>query len=94
VTVFHQNEAKPSLPGNARPYEQARQEKEHRHEETVGGEHDHVETDPRLGIGVTEIGIGDDGMVDEHHQRQEGAGAIDRGVSYLGLWRGPSFHEF
>ena len=71
------------LAGDARPGEQSRQEEEHRHEEAVGGEHDHVEADPGLRIGVTEIGIGDDGVVQQHHQRQEGAGAIERRLRAL-----------
>jgi hypothetical protein len=51
----HERQAKPkqairqivqrSLPGDARPDEQPRQKKEHRHEKTVGGEHNHVEAD-------------------------------------------------
>ena len=79
-----------SLPSNARPYKQSRQKEEHRHEEAVGGEHDHVEADPGLGVGMTEIGIGDDRMVKKHHERQEGAGAIEREVPRLGLWYGVS----
>ena len=75
------------LVAEARPDEQAGQEEEHRHEEAVGGENDHVETDPRLGIGVTEIGVGNDGVVEQHHQRQEGAGAIEREVARFDLWR-------
>jgi hypothetical protein len=46
---------------------------------------DHVEAEEVLRIGVTEIGIGDHGMVEQHHQRQEGAGAIERKVSRFGL---------
>ena len=57
----------------ARPDEQSGQEKEHRHEEAVGGGNDGVEADPRLGIGVTEIGVGNDGMVDDDHKGQERA---------------------
>ena len=41
-----------------------------------------------FGIGVTEIGVGDDGVVQQHHQRQEGAGAIERQVARLRLRRG------
>ena len=64
-----------------RPDEQPGQKKEHRHEEAVGGENDGVEAGPRLGIGMTEIGVGNDGMVDEDHKGQERAGAVDREVS-------------
>jgi hypothetical protein len=72
-----------SLPGDARPDEQARQEKEHRHEKTVGGEHDHVEAEEFLRVGVTVICIGDDGVVQQHHQRQEGAGAVERRIAHF-----------
>ena len=75
----------------ARPDEQPGQKKEHRHEEAVGGENDHVEADPEFGIGVTEIGVGDDRMVEQHHQRQEGAGAVEREVARACLWRRLNF---
>ena len=52
------------LVDEAGPHEQSREKEEHRHEETVGGEHDGVEADPRFGIGMTEMGVGNDGMVD------------------------------
>jgi len=64
-----------------RPDEQSGQKKEHRHEEAVGGGNHRIEADPGLRIGVTEVGIGNDRVMDEHHQRQEGAGAIEREVS-------------
>ena len=52
--------------------------------------HDDIEADPRLAVGVAEIGVGNDRMVEQHHQRQEGAGAIERGVARVGFWRRPS----
>ena len=30
---------------------------------------------------MTEIGIGNDRVVEQHHQRQEGAGAIEREIA-------------
>ena len=69
------------------PDEQSGQKKEHRHEEAVGGQNHAVKADPGLGIGVTEIGVGNDRMVEQHHEGQEGARAIDRGVSHFGFWR-------
>ena len=72
------------LAGDARPGEQPRQEEEHRHEEAVGGEHDHVEAEERLRIGMAEIRVGDHGVMQQHHQRQEGAGAIERRVARFG----------
>ncbi len=87
----HERQAKPeqavrhivrrSLPGDPGPGEQPRQEKEHRHEEAVGGEHDHVEAEEVLRIGVAEIGVGDHRVMQQHHQRQEGAGAVERQVA-------------
>src|ERR1700716_530784 len=71
------------------PYEQSGEKEKHRHEEAVGGENDGIEADPRLGIGVTEIGVGNDSMVEHDHQGQEGAGTIERGIARLGLWRCP-----
>ena len=32
---------------------------------------------------MTEIGVGDDGVMQQHHERQEAAGVIDRGVARL-----------
>ena len=93
----HEGQAKPdqpiaqglqrSFPGEARPDKQPRQKKEHRHEKAVGRENDHVEADPRLGIGVAEIGIGNDGVMEEHHEREERACTIKRGVARSCLWR-------
>ena len=40
---------------------------------------------------MAEISIGNDRMVDEHHQGQERAGAVEREVAGSGLWRRPSF---
>jgi hypothetical protein len=73
------------------PYEQSREKEEHRHEEAVGGENDRVKAEPRLGIGMTEMSVGNDGMVDDYHQGQEGAGAIQRRVARGGLWHRPNF---
>ena len=72
----------------ARPHEQSRQKKEHRHEEAVGGENDHVETDPRLGVGMTEIGVGDDGVMQQDDERQEAPGVINRRVAPFDPRRG------
>ncbi|MGY4596597.1 hypothetical protein ACVWXL_004343 [Bradyrhizobium sp. GM22.5] len=47
-------------------------------------QHDHVETGPGRRIGVPEIGVGNHGVVQQHHQRQEGAGAIERQIARLG----------
>ena len=72
------------------PDEQSGEKKEHRHEEAVGGENDAVKADPRLGIGVTEIGVGNNRVVEQHHERQECARAIDRGVTRGGFGRRPN----
>jgi hypothetical protein len=77
-----------SLPGDAGPDEQPRKEKEHRHEKTVGGEHDHVEAEERHRIGVTVVGIGNDGVVQQHDQRQKRAGAVKRGITRFRFRRG------
>ncbi len=51
-------------------------------------EHDDVEADPGRRVGVTEIGVGNDRVVQQHHQREEGAGPIERQIARLGLRRG------
>jgi hypothetical protein len=76
------------LARDAGPREQSRQEEEHRHEEAVGAEHDDVEADPGRRVGVTEIGVGNDRVVQQHHQREEGAGPIERQIARLGFRRG------
>ncbi len=43
---------------------------------------------------MTEIGIGNDGVVEQHHERQERAGAIERGVARLGLGRCPDVRRY
>jgi hypothetical protein len=73
------------FPGKTRPDEQAGQKEEHRHEEAVGGEHDAVEAEPEFWIGMTEIGVGDHRVVNEHDKGEEGARSVDREIAFGGL---------
>ena len=71
----------------ARPDEQARQEEHGRHEEAVGEQHDAVKAEEGLWIGMSVIGVGDDRMVDQHQYRDEGSGAVKRGIPRRGFSR-------
>ncbi len=82
-----------SLVGVARPHEQSRQEEERRHEKAVGGEDHKIKTEPRLGVGVAEMGVGNDGVVKHHDKRQEAPCVIERGIARRHLWRRPDLRR-
>ena len=58
--------------------EQPRDQEHEGHEETVVEQHDQIEAEPAYPVAIAEIGEVDDGMVDHHQQRGEGARAVER----------------
>ena len=58
--------------------EQPRDQEHAGHEETVVEQHDQIEAEPAHLVAIAEIGVVDDGMMDQHQQRDEGARAVER----------------
>src|ERR1700759_810382 len=66
------DEAQRSAPRQALAHEQARDQEHAGHEEAVVEQYDQVEAEPAYAVAVAEIGVVDDGVVDNHQERDEG----------------------
>jgi hypothetical protein len=58
--------------------EKSRDQKHESHEEAVIEQHDQIEAEPAHPVAVAEIGVVDNGMMEDHQKRGEGARAIER----------------
>jgi len=64
--------------------EKSRDQKHESHEEAVIEQHDQVEAEPAHPVAVAEIGVVDDGMMDDHQKGDEGARAVEPNDAFRG----------
>src|SRR5882672_2828533 len=62
--------------------EQSRNKEHAGHEKTVIEQHDQIESEPAHPVGIAEIGVIDDRVVQHHQQRDKAARAVDWNASF------------